>query len=76
MTIGSRLDLHIHSTVSDGTDPPIKILSLVKESGLDVFSLTDAETGERVYEGPVRRVENERGRFAVLDFSAVNTPGV
>ena len=41
MIIGSRLDLHIHSTVSDGTDSPRKILSLVKESGLDVFSLTD-----------------------------------
>ena len=41
MTISSRLDLHIHSTVSDGTDSPRKILSLVKDAGLEVFSLTD-----------------------------------
>ena len=40
------------------------------------FSLVDSASGETVYTGPVQRVENERGRFAVLDFSSVTRPGV
>ena len=39
------------------------------------FSLIDEESGAVVFEGPVRRVENERGRFAVLDFSSVCRSG-
>ena len=37
----SECDLHIHTTVSDGTDTPKKILSLVKQRGIKVFSVTD-----------------------------------
>ena len=36
-----KLDLHLHSTVSDGTDTPQAILALVREAGLGLFSLTD-----------------------------------
>jgi len=36
-----RIDLHMHSSVSDGTDSPAEILSRVKEAGISVFSLTD-----------------------------------
>ena len=36
-----RLDLHMHSTVSDGTDTPEALLGRVREAGLDLFSLTD-----------------------------------
>lgn len=36
-----KLDLHLHSTVSDGTDTPQALLALVRESGLGLFSLTD-----------------------------------
>ena len=35
------IDLHMHSTVSDGSDTPEKILSLVRDRGIEVFSLTD-----------------------------------
>jgi len=37
----SNPDLHIHSTFSDGTDSPEELLKKVKESGVDVFALTD-----------------------------------
>ena len=37
----SKLDLHIHSTVSDGTDAPGEILVKVKALGLQMFSVTD-----------------------------------
>ncbi len=36
-----KLDLHIHSTVSDGTDSPLQLLEKVKKAGLSLFSLTD-----------------------------------
>ena len=36
-----KIDLHIHSTVSDGTDTPEEILALVKEAGIGLFALTD-----------------------------------
>ena len=48
----------------------------IASTDADTFSLLDAESGEARYEGEVRRVTNERGRFAVLDFSAVREEGV
>lgn len=36
-----KIDLHLHSTVSDGTDSPCELLSNVKKSGVSIFSLTD-----------------------------------
>ncbi|MBQ3356589.1 MAG: PHP domain-containing protein [Oscillospiraceae bacterium] len=36
-----KIDLHLHSNVSDGTDSPVELLSRVKEAGIEVFSLTD-----------------------------------
>lgn len=36
-----HIDLHMHSTVSDGTDSPAEILKNVRETGLELFALTD-----------------------------------
>ncbi len=41
----------------------------------DRFSVIDAKTKGEVYSGEVRHLENERGAFDVLDFSAVTVPG-
>ena len=41
MTEIRKIDLHMHSTVSDGTDTPAEILEHVREAGMDLFSLTD-----------------------------------
>ena len=38
------IDLHMHSTASDGTDSPEEILEYVKEAGIEVFSVTDHDT--------------------------------
>lgn len=35
------IDLHIHTTVSDGTDTPEEILAHVREAGIGLFSATD-----------------------------------
>ncbi|MDD4850852.1 MAG: glycoside hydrolase family 9 protein [Gemmiger sp.] len=39
------------------------------------FQLVDANTEAVVFEGPVRQENNERGQFAVLDFTPFATPG-
>ena len=41
MNIPTNIDLHIHSTVSDGTDSPAEILEHVREAGLELFALSD-----------------------------------
>lgn len=35
------IDLHMHSTVSDGSDSPAQLLERVRETGLQAFALTD-----------------------------------
>jgi len=35
------IDLHMHTTVSDGTDTPEEIVERVKAAGIDLFSITD-----------------------------------
>lgn len=39
-----RVDLHTHSTASDGTDDPADLPRLARQAGLDAFALTDHDT--------------------------------
>jgi predicted metal-dependent phosphoesterase TrpH len=39
-----RIDLHTHSSVSDGTDTPAELLAVAAAAGLDVVALTDHDT--------------------------------
>ncbi|HZI97740.1 MAG TPA: PHP domain-containing protein [Actinomycetales bacterium] len=39
-----RIDLHTHSTVSDGTQPPAEVVAAAVEAGLDVVALTDHDS--------------------------------
>jgi 3',5'-nucleoside bisphosphate phosphatase len=39
-----RIDLHAHSTASDGTDPPAEVMHRARDAGLDVVALTDHDT--------------------------------
>ena len=39
-----RIDLHTHSTASDGTDTPAELVRHAAEAGLDVVALTDHDT--------------------------------
>ena len=43
-----RVDLHFHSTCSDGTDSPEALVRLGKRRGVSVMSLTDHDTSEGV----------------------------
>jgi predicted metal-dependent phosphoesterase TrpH len=37
-------DLHVHSSASDGTDPPAEVMRRAAQAGLDVLALTDHDT--------------------------------
>ena len=37
----NKIDLHMHTAVSDGTDRPEEIITRVKEIGIELFSVTD-----------------------------------
>jgi 3',5'-nucleoside bisphosphate phosphatase len=39
-----RIDLHAHSTASDGTDAPAEVIKAAGAAGLDVVALTDHDT--------------------------------
>jgi predicted metal-dependent phosphoesterase TrpH len=39
-----RIDLHTHSSVSDGTDAPAALVAVARSAGLDVVALTDHDT--------------------------------
>ena len=39
-----RIDLHTHSTASDGTDSPAGLVAAARDAGLDVLAITDHDT--------------------------------
>ena len=38
------IDLHAHSTASDGTDSPAGLVAAAAEAGVDVLAITDHDT--------------------------------
>ncbi|MFG1776328.1 PHP domain-containing protein [Micromonospora sp. NPDC049048] len=44
MSTAPRIDLHTHSTASDGTLSPAELVRAAAESGLDVVAITDHDT--------------------------------
>ena len=50
-----RIDLHTHSSVSDGTETPAELLATAHAAGLDVVALTDHDTTEGWAEAQANR---------------------
>lgn len=50
MTVPQRIDLHTHSTVSDGTDAPRELIRAARAARLDVVALTDHDTWDGIEE--------------------------
>lgn len=42
--MSSQIDLHMHSSASDGTDRPLCLAEKVKSAGIRIFALTDHDT--------------------------------
>ena len=54
-----RVDLHIHSTASDGVSPPGELAAMASEKSLSVFSITDHDTFGGIPEGAAAAVKLE-----------------
>lgn len=53
-----RIDLHTHSSRSDGTSPPGQLIAQAAAAGLDVVALTDHDTAEGWDEAAAAAVEH------------------
>jgi len=52
------IDLHSHSTVSDGTDPPADVVALGAAAGLSALALTDHDTLDHLPEARAAAAEH------------------
>lgn len=82
MSYSIKIDLHMHTTVSDGTDTPEEIIGKVKEAGIKLFSVTDHDSFSgasliryaREKEDPqfINGIEfscqNSRGKYHILGY--------
>jgi 3',5'-nucleoside bisphosphate phosphatase len=50
LTESMRIDLHLHSTASDGAFGPTEVVSRARQAGLDVIALADHDTTAGVHE--------------------------
>lgn len=78
----SKIDLHMHTTISDGTDTPAEILARVKEVGITHFAVTDHDAIEGCSEiirllrkgdpaficGAEFSCEDEEGKYHILGY--------
>ncbi|MGH2505473.1 MAG: PHP domain-containing protein, partial [Ktedonobacterales bacterium] len=65
-----RIDLHTHSTASDGLLAPDALVRFAREQGLDLIALTDHDTTAGV---AAARAEGERIGLTVIDGIEINT---
>ena len=72
--MASFIDLHIHTTASDGSDSPIQLLEKLRMAGVRVFSVTDHDTidGALALEG---RVPEGMVFVRGVEFSCVTPAG-
>ena len=64
-----RADLHIHSTVSDGSDTIEQIIDTAKKKGLDAISITDHDTMSHISQIPD---DTEIAVIAGIEISSVH----
>ena len=69
------IDLHTHSTVSDGSDPPSRIPELAAEAGCAVVALTDHDRLDGLSEAAARADELGVGLVPGCELSCEFSPG-
>src|SRR5688500_7482617 len=50
----STIDLHLHSTASDGSLPPAQVVAIAEKNGVRVMALTDHDSLEGIPEAQER----------------------
>lgn len=70
----NEIDLHIHTTASDGSDSPAQLIANLKRSGIRIFSVTDHDTIDALAE--VSALTGPGLTFIPgIEFSCVSTAG-
>lgn len=64
-----RVDLHSHSSVSDGLDSPAALVGKMRDAGIDAFALTDHDTLQGL---PEARVEAEKAGLELIPGAEVS----
>ena len=70
-----KIDLHMHSTVSDGTDTPEMILQKVEQEGIELFSITDHDAIKAADIIPDLLKEDSPGFIPGVEFSCRDEDG-
>lgn len=68
------IDLHMHSTCSDGTDTPLVLIEKIKENQIDVFSVTDHDNAA-FYTYAEGKVPTSIKLITGIEFSCVTEAG-
>lgn len=63
------IDLHTHSTASDGQYTPTELVHLAKEKGIELFALTDHDTVEGIREARIAAQEEQLPFIAGIEIS-------
>lgn len=66
-----RMDLHMHSTVSDGIYTPKELVSLCRNKGIDIFSLTDHDSIDGMESAEQEARENGLDFIPGIELSAI-----
>ena len=77
MDLLTKIDLHMHSTCSDGTDTPEQLLENVRKAGITFFSVTDHDSVEaagmmadiRSVNDPFLSCKDEDGQYHILGYA-------
>ena len=75
MAFSEKIDLHMHTTVSDGTDTPEEIVARVREAGIGVFSVTDHDAIKAGRIIPPLRAEGDPAFLTGAEFSCRDEDG-
>ena len=82
MYLPRKIDLHMHTTVSDGTDTPEELIGRVRAAGIELFSVTDHDAikgcqtvrdhlreGDPAFLSGVEfSCKDEKGRYHILGY--------
>ena len=74
-TLPKKIDLHMHTVISDGTDQLSEILHAVKETGIDLFSVTDHDAIKGGAEMPALLSPGDPAFITGVEFSCRDDEG-
>lgn len=75
MLYSDKIDLHMHTNVSDGTDTPLGLVKCVKNAGITLFSVTDHDAIDGCSEIKSNLSEGDPAFIFGVEFSCKDEDG-